>query len=184
MEKPYVLTTIVAVLFGYAFSYPCQEKQSQTGTRYAIKSFSSGKYLKVHGDVASDTLSVSFTGHFNACDTRILFYRERIPEATRYSAYSSAAFPCHYLAVDKRKLVLSTQSPGRIESKCHLMLSRVNVSYNFDEWTLYHAVNFRDSNSTFIRSSKSGKITLRKRWKFDCGAWLSFINASIPSCSS
>ena len=62
---------IVAVLFGYAFSYPCQEKQSQTGTRYAIKSFSSGKYLKVHGDVASDTLSVSFTGHFNACDTRI-----------------------------------------------------------------------------------------------------------------
>ena len=38
---------------------------------FAIKSFSSGKYLKVHGDVASDTLSVSFTGHFNACDTRI-----------------------------------------------------------------------------------------------------------------
>ena len=38
---------------------------------FAIKSFSSGKYLKVDGDVASDTLSVSFTGHFNACDTRI-----------------------------------------------------------------------------------------------------------------
>ena len=38
---------------------------------FAIKSFSSGKYLKVHGDVASDTLSVSFTGHFNTCDTRI-----------------------------------------------------------------------------------------------------------------
>ncbi|KAK2570360.1 hypothetical protein P5673_005156, partial [Acropora cervicornis] len=177
MEKPYVLTTIVAVLFGYAFSYPCPSDQSPERPRYAIKSFSSGKYLKVDGDVASDTLSVSFTGHFNACDTRILFYQERIRDAAcLYSAYSSAAFPFHYLAVDKRKLVLSTQSPGRIESKCHLMLSRVYVRYNFDGWTLYHAVNSRDSNSTFIRSSKSGKITLRKRWKFDCGAWLSFIN--------
>ena len=54
---------------GYAFSPACP---SQTKPyRYAIKSFSSGKYLRVNGDNASDTLRVSFTGHFNACDTRI-----------------------------------------------------------------------------------------------------------------
>ena len=65
---------IVIVLIGYAFSSPCPRDRSQTEEnrkRFAIKSFSSGKYLKVDGDVASDTLSVSFTGHFNACDTRI-----------------------------------------------------------------------------------------------------------------
>ncbi|XP_074623687.1 uncharacterized protein LOC141881740 [Acropora palmata] len=153
---------------------------------FAIKSFSSGKYLKVHGDVASDTLSVSFTGHFNACDTRILFDKEWISgDNHSYSVYRSVAFQSFYLAVDKKKLVLSRQSrdPQATESKCHFRVSRVKVAYDFDGPTMYHAVNPRDDNSSFIRSSKSGNITLRKRWRFDCGAWMYF-NDSIPSCSS
>ena len=86
---------------------------------------------------------------------------------------------CFYLQVLSRQ----SRDPQATESKCHFRVSRVKVAYDFDGPTMYHAVNPRDDNSSFIRSSKSGNITLRKRWRFDCGAWMYF-NDSIPSCSS
>ena len=68
---------------------------------------------------------------------------------------------------------LLEQSSSRLEEKCQFLLHRVYIKFNLDDTTLYHAVKSLSADS-YIRSSKSGNIMIRKKWKVDCGVWLHF----------
>ncbi|XP_068671002.1 uncharacterized protein [Montipora capricornis] len=178
--RPQIFTSAV-VLFSfsaYVFSFPCLG--DRTHKTWAIKSFSTGKYLEVKRAVGLGVFRLSFTGNSDICHNSKLFAQRRCQDSSTFTMFESVAFPGYYLAVENGKLTLSKQPTDRIEDKCQFSFHRVYVSYNFDNPTLYWAVKLRATNS-YIRISKSGKFSLRKKWKVDCGVWLHF-NLTI-SCS-
>ncbi|XP_068719010.1 uncharacterized protein [Montipora capricornis] len=170
MGKPQI-SMIAAVLLSFmacviSFPYPWERSE----LTYAIKSFSAGKYLRVTRSAGAGVFNLSFTGNLDICDSSNLFYQRK---NYIYSAYESVAFQGHYLAVENGTLTLLNQSSSRLEEKCQFSLHRVYIRFNFDNTTLYHAVKSLSADS-YIRSSKSGNIMIRKKWKVDCGVWLHF----------